>query len=147
MTKAEVAKEFKKLKKENFKTEAEYEKFLKESDFTQEDVDDRVELQMLSTKIQKQITEGASAPSKSEIEDYYDAALGDPVHASRKPATSASSSTKTKTKVGIGAARPEIGQLAEKLEKSREKILRRRTEQVQRRVPERHRRRRRSKNR
>ena len=44
MTKAEVAKEFKKLKKENFKTEAEYEKFLKESDFTQADVDARVEL-------------------------------------------------------------------------------------------------------
>ena len=75
VTKAEIAKEFKKLKTENFKTEAEYEKFLKESEFEQSDVDSRVELQMLSTQIQKQITEGVSAPSKSDIENYYDAAL------------------------------------------------------------------------
>jgi foldase protein PrsA len=75
VTKAEVAKEFKKLKKENFKTEAEYEKFLTESEFTQADVDSRVELTMLSNEIQKQITDGASEPSKSDIEDYYDAAL------------------------------------------------------------------------
>ena len=75
VTKAEVAKEFKKLKKENFKTEAEYEKFLKESEFTQADVDSRVELTILSNEIQKQITEGASEPSQSEIENYYDAAL------------------------------------------------------------------------
>ena len=75
MTKAEVAKEFKKLKKENFKTEAEYEKFLKESEFTQADVDSRVELTMLSNEIQKVITEGAGEPSQSEIENYYDAAL------------------------------------------------------------------------
>jgi foldase protein PrsA len=75
VTKAEVTKEFQKLKKENFKTEAEYEKFLTESEFTQADVDSRVELTILSNEIQKQITEGASEPSKSEIENYYDAAL------------------------------------------------------------------------
>jgi foldase protein PrsA len=75
VTKAEVEKEFKKLKKENFKTEADYQKFLNESGFTQKDVDERVELQMLSTQIQKGITEGASEPSKREVEDYYDAAL------------------------------------------------------------------------
>src|SRR5262249_34477448 len=75
VTKAEVAKEFKKLKKENFKTEADYKKFLNESGFTQKDVDERVELQMLSSEIQKGITEGASEPSQREIENYYDAAL------------------------------------------------------------------------
>jgi parvulin-like peptidyl-prolyl isomerase len=75
VTEADVEKEFKKLKKENFKTEAEYKKFLKESEFTQADVDSRVELQMLSTEIQKNITEGASEPSDSEIKDYYEAAL------------------------------------------------------------------------
>jgi foldase protein PrsA len=75
VTKAEVEKEFEKLKKENFKTKADYEKFLNESGFTQKDVDERVELQMLSSQIQKGITEGASSPSQSEIEDYYDAAL------------------------------------------------------------------------
>jgi foldase protein PrsA len=75
VTKAEVEKEFKKLKKENFKTEAEYKKFLTESGFTQADVDKRVELQILSQEIQKGITENASEPSKSDIENYYEAAL------------------------------------------------------------------------
>lgn len=75
VTHAEVEEKFKKLKEENFKTKADYEKFLKESGFTQADVDQRVELQMLSEQIQKGITEGASEPSQSEIEDYYEAAL------------------------------------------------------------------------
>ncbi|HEY1355992.1 MAG TPA: peptidyl-prolyl cis-trans isomerase [Solirubrobacterales bacterium] len=74
-TQAEVEKQFKKLKKENFKTEAEYKKFLKESGFTQKDVDERVELQMLSEEIQKGITENAPSPSQREIENYYQAAL------------------------------------------------------------------------
>jgi foldase protein PrsA len=74
VTEKEVAEEFKKLKDENFKTEAEYEKFLKDSNFTQDDVDDRVELQMLSTQIQEGITEDTAAPSQDEIENYYTAA-------------------------------------------------------------------------
>jgi len=72
---AEIEKEFKKLKSQNFKTEAEYQKFLKESEFTQEDVDERVELQMLSTEIQSGITDGVGEPSKSDVENYYEAAL------------------------------------------------------------------------
>jgi foldase protein PrsA len=75
VTQPEVEKEFQKLKKENFKTKADYEKFLDESGFTQKDVDQRVELQMLSTKIQKGITESASKPSQRDVENYYDAAL------------------------------------------------------------------------
>jgi parvulin-like peptidyl-prolyl isomerase len=74
VTPAEVAKEFKKLKDENFKTEAEYRKFLKDSNFTQADVDARVELQMLSSEIQTRITDGVAEPSESDIENYYEAA-------------------------------------------------------------------------
>lgn len=70
----EVEAEFKKLKKENFKTEAEYKKFLKESQFTQEDVLQRVKLQKLSAELQEQLKENAPEPSKSEIENYYEAA-------------------------------------------------------------------------
>ncbi len=70
----EVEAEFKKLKKENFKTEAEYKKFLKEANYTQEDVLQRVKLQKLSTEIQEQLKENVSSPSKSEIESYYEAA-------------------------------------------------------------------------
>lgn len=70
----EVAKELKKLKKENFKTEAEFEKFLKDSKFTPEDVDNRVKLQILSTEIQDKLKEDPPTPSEGEIEAYYEAA-------------------------------------------------------------------------
>ena len=74
VTEAEIAKELKKLKKKAFKTEKQYEEFLQESHFTEEDVNDRVELQMLSEQVQKQVTEEAPVPSNSEIETYYEAA-------------------------------------------------------------------------
>jgi parvulin-like peptidyl-prolyl isomerase len=74
VTPKEVAAELKKLKKQAFKTEKQYEEFLKESKFTEADVNTRVTIQMLSEQIQAQVTEEAAVPSKSEIEDYYEAA-------------------------------------------------------------------------
>ncbi|HWA52657.1 MAG TPA: peptidylprolyl isomerase, partial [Solirubrobacterales bacterium] len=74
VTEAEVAKELKKLKSKAFKTEKQYEEFLKESHFTPADVNDRVELQMLSEQVQTQVTEEAPVPSNGEIETYYEAA-------------------------------------------------------------------------
>lgn len=73
-TPQQVAAELKKLKAQNFKTEAAYKKFLKESHFTPEDVNQRVKLQILSTEIQKEITEGAPKPSEGEAKDYYEEA-------------------------------------------------------------------------
>lgn len=73
-TPKQIATELVQIKKQNFKTNAEYEEFLKTSGFTPQDVLDRVELQLLSTEIQEMITKGAPAPSSSEIEDYYEAA-------------------------------------------------------------------------
>jgi parvulin-like peptidyl-prolyl isomerase len=70
----EVLAEFKKLKKENFKTEAEYKKFLKEANYTQKDVLQRVKLQRLSTELQAQLKENTPTPGKSEVEGYYEAA-------------------------------------------------------------------------
>jgi parvulin-like peptidyl-prolyl isomerase len=70
----EVAKELKKVKKESFKSDAEFQKFLKESGYTPEDVNLRVEIQMLSTQLQEQLKEKAPKPTQSEIEDYYEAA-------------------------------------------------------------------------
>jgi len=69
-----VATEFKKLKGENFQTEAEYKSFLKESGFIQEDIDRQVKLQKLSAEIQEQLKEEVPPPSQGEIEDYYEAA-------------------------------------------------------------------------
>lgn len=69
-----VQKEFKKLKDESFQNEKEFKKFLKESGFSQDDVDRQVKLQVLSTEIQESLQGRAPKPSKGEIEDYYEAA-------------------------------------------------------------------------
>src|SRR5919106_6318449 len=53
----EVQREFEQTKEENFKTEKEYQDFLEESGFVQEDIDLRVRLQLLSEKIQAEITD------------------------------------------------------------------------------------------
>lgn len=73
-TDQELAAELKKLKDESFQSEAEFEKFLKEAKYTQEDVDERVLLAKLSADIQSQLTEEAPEPSEKEIENYYEAA-------------------------------------------------------------------------
>jgi parvulin-like peptidyl-prolyl isomerase len=70
----EVTKKLKELKKEAFKTEAEFQKFLKESGFTFGDVIERVKLQILSEALQEQLKEKAPTPSQGEVEDYYEAA-------------------------------------------------------------------------
>jgi parvulin-like peptidyl-prolyl isomerase len=74
VTPKEVAAELKKLKSQAFKTEKQYTEFLKESHYTQRDVDQRVKVQVLSSKIQEQIGEEETTPSSGEIKDYYEAA-------------------------------------------------------------------------
>jgi foldase protein PrsA len=70
----EVAKKLKQIKDENFPTEAEFQKFIKESGFTEADIDERVKLELLSEEIQKELQEEPPAPSSREIESYYEAA-------------------------------------------------------------------------
>lgn len=70
----EVAAEVKKVKKESFKSPAEFQKFLKESHYTPADVHERVLIQMLSKELQEQLKEKAPTPSQSEVEAYYEAA-------------------------------------------------------------------------
>lgn len=74
VTDKQIATELDTIKEQNFKTEPAYQKFLKESKFTQEDVDLRVTLQLLSSKIQEQVTNASEPPTKAEIEDFYNAA-------------------------------------------------------------------------
>jgi parvulin-like peptidyl-prolyl isomerase len=76
VTDAEVAKELKKVKKESFKSEAEFQKFLKESGYTPADIDTRIRIQVLSTQIQEQLKEKAPKPSQDDVENYYEAAKG-----------------------------------------------------------------------
>lgn len=74
VTPKEIDTELATIKKQNFKTEAEFQKFLKTSRFTPADVVARVKLQLLSTQIQEAITREAPAASEAEVADYYDTA-------------------------------------------------------------------------
>lgn len=69
----EVAKKLKEIKKESFKSEAEFKKFLKESHYTQEDISTRVKIQILSEKLQEELKEKAPKPSQDEVKSYYEA--------------------------------------------------------------------------
>jgi parvulin-like peptidyl-prolyl isomerase len=71
-TNKQIATELAQIKKQNFKTAAAYQEFLKTSHFTQADVDKRVKLQVLSTKIQEVIAQKAPPPSEAEISEYYE---------------------------------------------------------------------------
>jgi len=73
VTPKEIETELAKVKKESFKTEKAFQEFLKESHFTEEDVNERVELQILSTKIQEKITKEAPPLTEAELKAYYEA--------------------------------------------------------------------------
>jgi foldase protein PrsA len=72
VTPKQISTELAQIKKTNFKTPAEYQEFLKTSNFTKADVLARVKLQVLSTQIQEQVSNEAPPPSSAEIADYYD---------------------------------------------------------------------------
>jgi parvulin-like peptidyl-prolyl isomerase len=74
VTEREVTRQVRKVKNESFQSEAEFQKFLKESKFTTEDIDTRIEIELLSEQLQTQLQEEAPKPSEREIEDYYEAA-------------------------------------------------------------------------
>jgi foldase protein PrsA len=69
----EVQEEFETTKEQNFNTEKEYQDFLEQSCFTQEDVNERVRLQVLSTKIQEDITADAGEVPEEDARKFYEA--------------------------------------------------------------------------
>jgi hypothetical protein len=87
VTQKEIDTELAGIKRQNFRTDAEYERFLEESKFTEEDVNERVKLQVLSTQIQQQITEDVPEPSQSQVKDYYEAAKSTQFTTPATPAT------------------------------------------------------------
>jgi parvulin-like peptidyl-prolyl isomerase len=72
VTDKQVEEELAQIKKQSFPGKGAYQKFLDESKFTEEDVNDRVELQVLSNAIQEQVNSEAPAPSSSEVQSYYE---------------------------------------------------------------------------
>lgn len=60
VTPRQVATELAQIKKANFKNEAQFRHFLRHSHFTRRDVNLRVELQLLSTRIQEKVARGVT---------------------------------------------------------------------------------------
>lgn len=70
---SQVASELAQVKKTNFKTKKAFKEFLEKSHYTPEEVNEKIELGALSTKIQEQVQEEAPAPTDSEVSNYYEA--------------------------------------------------------------------------
>jgi parvulin-like peptidyl-prolyl isomerase len=73
VTDREVQDTFQQLKQQQFKTEQEYQQFLQQSGLTQEDIDQQVRLQVLSQKIQDQVTGDVGEVSDDDARTFYDA--------------------------------------------------------------------------
>lgn len=73
VTPTQIARELKTIKEQNFKTNAAYQEFLKESHFTPKEINERVKIQILTTKIRERVAAEAPAPSESQIKSYYEA--------------------------------------------------------------------------
>jgi len=72
VTTKQVEDKLAQIKKENFPSQSAYQKFLKESKLTQEDVNDILETQLLSEAIQEEVNAEAPAPSSSAVKNYYE---------------------------------------------------------------------------
>src|SRR3954452_16372096 len=71
VTDAEVKKSFDQQKKQSFPKEADYQKFIKQSGQTQEDILQRVKLDLLSNKIRDKIVKGKDNVTDKAISDFY----------------------------------------------------------------------------
>jgi foldase protein PrsA len=72
VTDAEVKKQFDTQKKASFPKEADYQKFLKDSGQSQEDIMMRVKLDVLSNKIREKVTKGKDKVTDADVQAYYD---------------------------------------------------------------------------
>ncbi|MFT3863859.1 MAG: SurA N-terminal domain-containing protein [Solirubrobacterales bacterium] len=73
VTPKEVESELAKIKKESFPTEKKWQAFLKEENYTEEDVNERIELTVLSTKIEEKIKKETPTVTEAELKAYYEA--------------------------------------------------------------------------
>jgi foldase protein PrsA len=71
VTDAEVKKSFDEQKKQSFPKDADYQKFLKTSGQTQDDILQRVKLDLLSNKIRDKVVKGKDTVSDKAIQDFY----------------------------------------------------------------------------
>ena len=71
VTDAEVKKSFDEQKKQSFPKDADYQKFLKTSGQTEDDILQRVKLDLLSNKIRDKVVKGKDKVSDAAIADFY----------------------------------------------------------------------------
>ena len=71
VTSSDIATELAKLKRQSFKSDGQYREFLKTSHYTDADVNERVKVQILSTRLQKKIAGSVADPSSTEVARYY----------------------------------------------------------------------------
>ena len=98
---AEVKKSFDKQKKEAFPKAADFEKFLKDSGQTEEDILQRVRLDTLSNKIREKVTKG-----KDKVTDAQIAGLLQQEQAALRPARAARPADRPDQGQGQGRRRP-----------------------------------------
>jgi len=72
VSQAEVDKQFETTKKQSFPKPADFDKFLKTSGMSLDDIKFRVRLSSLSDALRKKITRGKDKVSDQQISDYYD---------------------------------------------------------------------------
>jgi SurA N-terminal domain len=69
ITRRQVMRELAAIKRESFKSEAEYRRFLKEARYTKRDVYERVELQLLSVRMQRWLEKRVLRDTRNEFEE------------------------------------------------------------------------------
>jgi foldase protein PrsA len=72
VTDTQVQQQFETTKQQNFKTEEEYQKFLQTSGLSQEEVNQRVRLQLVSKAIEDKLTNSVGSPSDDDAQSFYD---------------------------------------------------------------------------
>ncbi|UGS34663.1 peptidyl-prolyl cis-trans isomerase [Capillimicrobium parvum] len=71
ITDAQLQKDFDKTKKQSFPKDADYQKFLKSSGMTEQDILFRVKLDSLSNKLREQVVKGKDNVTDAQIATYY----------------------------------------------------------------------------
>jgi len=72
VSEADVKKAFETQKKQSFPKDADYQKFLKTSSQTEEDILLQVKADLLATKIRDKVVKGKDKVSDAQIQDFYD---------------------------------------------------------------------------
>jgi foldase protein PrsA len=71
VSKADVQKAFDAQKKQSFPKDTDYQKFLKQNGYTQDDIMQRVKLDLLSNKIRDKVVKGKDAVSNAAVAAFY----------------------------------------------------------------------------